>query len=157
MKRDRMQYWLLKTEPSTFSWDDLNSTPNQITHWEGVRNYQARNFMRQMKVGDLIFFYHSIVKPQTIMGITKVVQEAYLDHFAFDSSSKYYDPQRLPENPRWLMVDIQYVEDFQPPITLNELKQTKGLEDMLLLQKGNRLSVQPVTPKEWEIILELRY
>lgn len=157
MKRDRGQYWLMKTEPGTFSWEDLKSLPDQTTHWEGVRNYQARNFMRdRMKVGDLVFFYHSAVKPQAITGIAKVVREAYPDHFAFDPFSKYYDPQSSPDNPRWLMVDIQYVEDFQPPITSDELRQIKALEGMMLLQKGCRLSVQPVTPREWEIISELR-
>lgn len=148
----------MKTEPGTFSWDDLKSLPDQITHWEGVRNYQARNLMRdQMKVGDLVFFYHSAVKPQIITGIAKVVREAYPDHFAFDPASNYYDPQSSPENPRWLMVDIRYVEDFQPPITLDELKQIEVLKGMLLLQKGCRLSVQPVTPQEWEVILKLRH
>lgn len=148
----------MKTEPSVFSWDDLKQMPNQISSWEGVRNYQARNLMRdQMQVGNLVFFYHSVVTPQAIMGIAKVVRAAYPDYFAFDSSSKYYDSQSSPDNPRWLMVDIQHVEDFVPPITLNELRQIKALKDMMLLQKGRRLSVQPVTSKEWKIILALRH
>jgi predicted RNA-binding protein with PUA-like domain len=152
-----MQYWLMKTEPSVFSWEDLKAAPEQTTHWEGVRNYQARNFMRdQMKLGDLVFFYHSVVKPQAIAGIAKVIKTAYPDHFALDAASKYFDPKSTSSNPIWVMVDIQAVEDFVPPITLDELKQVKGLADMMLLQKGCRLSVQPVTLQEWELITKLR-
>jgi predicted RNA-binding protein with PUA-like domain len=152
-----MQYWLMKTEPSVFSWEDLKAAPEQTTSWEGVRNYQARNFMRdQMKLGDLVFFYHSVVKPQVIAGIAKVSKTAYPDHFALDVNSKYFDPKSSASNPIWVMVDIQAVEDFLPPITLDELKQVKGLEGMMLLQKGCRLSVQPVTPQEWELIMRLR-
>jgi predicted RNA-binding protein with PUA-like domain len=152
-----MKYWLMKTEPSVFSWDDLQSRPNRMTHWEGVRNYQARNFMRdQMKVGDRVFFYHSVVKPQVILGIAQVVREAYPDFFAFDATSPYFDPKSSPDKPRWMMVDIQYESAFKSPIALDELKQVAGLESMLLLQKGCRLSVQPVTPQEWEIVCNLR-
>jgi predicted RNA-binding protein with PUA-like domain len=147
----------MKTEPSVFSWDDLQALPNQTTPWEGVRNYQARNFMRDdMKRGDRIFFYHSVVKPQAIMGIATVVREAYPDPFALDAASPYYDPKSSPENPRWVMVDLQFQSTFTPPITLEELKQTLGLAEMLLLQKGCRLSVQPVTPQQWHIICCLR-
>jgi predicted RNA-binding protein with PUA-like domain len=152
-----MNYWLMKTEPSVFSWDDLRSRPNQTTHWEGVRNYQARNFMRdQMKRGDRVFFYHSNTKPQVILGIAQVVREAYPDSFAFDPTSPYYDPKSSPDAPRWIMVDIQYEAAFASPIPLDELKQVKGLESMLLLQKGCRLSVQPVTPQEWQTVCNLR-
>jgi predicted RNA-binding protein with PUA-like domain len=152
-----MNYWLMKTEPSVFSWDDLRSRPNQTTHWEGVRNYQARNFMRdQMKVGDRIFFYHSVVKPQVILGIAQVVREAYPDMFAFDVASPYFDAKSSPDAPRWMMVDIQYESAFAPPITLDELKQVEALESMMLLQKGCRLSVQPVTPEEWQTVCNLR-
>jgi predicted RNA-binding protein with PUA-like domain len=152
-----MKYWLMKTEPSVFSWDDLRSRPNQTTPWEGVRNYQARNFMRdQMKLGDRVFFYHSNVKPQVILGVAQVVREAYPDSFAFDATSPYYDPKSSPEKPRWIMIDIQYESAFTPPITLDELKQAEGLESMMLLQKGCRLSVQPVTPEEWQIVCNLR-
>lgn len=150
-----MQYWLMKTEPSDFSWDDLQQQPEQTTYWEGVRNYQARNFMGQMQVGDLILFYHSVVKPQAIMGTAKVRCEAYADRFALDPASKYYDPKSTPV-PRWLVVDIQAVEVFAPPITLAELKQVAALAGMMLLQKGCRLSVQPVTAQEWEVICKLR-
>jgi predicted RNA-binding protein with PUA-like domain len=152
-----MNYWLMKTEPSVFSWDDLQLRPNQTTHWEGVRNYQARNFMRdQMKRGDRVFFYHSNTKPQVILGIAQVVREAYPDSFAFDPTSPYYDPKSSPDAPRWIMVDIQYESAFASPIPLDELKQVQGLGSMLLLQKGCRLSVQPVTQQEWQTVCNLR-
>jgi predicted RNA-binding protein with PUA-like domain len=152
-----MKYWLVKTEPSVFSWDDLQKLPNQTSPWEGVRNYQARNFMRdEMKLGDRVFFYHSVAKPLAIMGIVQVVKEAYPDTFAFDPKSDYYDPKSSPENPRWVMVNLQFESAFTPPITLDELKQTSGLEEMMLLRKGSRLSVQPVTAQEWEIVCNIR-
>jgi predicted RNA-binding protein with PUA-like domain len=152
-----MKYWLVKTEPSVFSWDDLQKLPNQTSPWEGVRNYQARNFMRdEMKLGDRVFFYHSVAKPLAIMGIAQVVKEAYPDPFAFDPKSDYYDPKSSPENPRWVMVDLQFESAFTPPIILDELKQTSGLEEMMLLRKGSRLSVQPVTAQEWEIVCNIR-
>ena len=152
-----MKYWLMKTEPSVFSWDDLRSHPAQTTQWEGVRNYQARNFMRdQMKVDDLVFFYHSAIKQPAIMGTAQVVREAYPDPFAFDKESPYYDPKSNPDNPRWVTVDIQYRSGFQEPITLDELKQVQGLESMMLLRKGSRLSVQPILPEEWKTVCNLR-
>jgi predicted RNA-binding protein with PUA-like domain len=152
-----MNYWLMKTEPSVFSWEDLKSAPDQITGWEGVRNYQARNFMRdQMQVGDLVLFYHSVVKPQVITGIAKVVRPAYPDRFALDPASPYYDPKSSATAPTWVMVDIQYLRDFTPPITLLELKQVPDLAQMMLLQKGCRLSIQPVTETEWQIVTGLR-
>jgi predicted RNA-binding protein with PUA-like domain len=152
-----MNYWLMKTEPSVFSWDDLKAAPNQITGWEGVRNYQARNFMRdQMQVGDLVLFYHSVVKPQVIPGIAQVVRPAYPDRFAFEATSPYYDPKSSQAAPTWVMVDLQYVQDFTPPITLTELKQVPELAEMMLLQKGCRLSIQPVTVAQWQIVVGLR-
>lgn len=153
-----MKYWLMKTEPNVFSWDDLKNMPQQIAQWEGVRNYQVRNFMRDdMKVGDRAFFYHSNVKPQAIVGIAKIVREAYPDSFAFDPASPYYDPKSSPDAPRWLMVDVQFESAFVPPITLDELKlRSLELKDMMLLQKGCRLSVQPVTLKQWQVICNLR-
>ncbi len=152
-----MRYWLMKSEPNTFSWDDLKAAPGQTTCWEGVRNYQARNLMRdEMKLGDLVFFYHSNANPPAIMGIAKVVRSAYPDHFAFDPQSKYYDRKTSPESPSWVMVDIQYLQDITPPIGLPELRTVPGLESMMLLQKGSRLSVQPVTPQAWDIITHLR-
>lgn len=148
----------MKTEPNVFSWDDLKNMPQQIAQWEGVRNYQVRNFMRDdMKVGDRAFFYHSNVKPQAIVGIAKIVREAYPDSFAFDPASPYYDPKSSPDAPRWLMVDVQFESAFVPPITLDELKlRSLELKDMMLLQKGCRLSVQPVTLKQWQVICNLR-
>lgn len=152
-----MQYWLMKSEPNTFSWSDLKASPQQTTCWEGVRNYQARNLMRdQMQVGDLVFFYHSNANPPAIMGIAQVVRPAYPDHFALDPKSKYYDPKSTPDNPIWIMVDIQYVQDILPPIGLPELRTVPGLEEMMVLQKGSRLSVQPVSPQAWAIITQLR-
>ncbi len=151
-----MKYWLLKSDPEAYSWNDLKNAPRQTDCWDGVRNYQARNFMREMKAGDLVFFYHSQVKPPAIMGIAKVVKAAYPDPTQFDPSSKYYDPKSTPGNPRWDMVDIQYISDIDPPISLPELREIPGLENMVLLQKGSRLSVQPVTKAEWEIICSLR-
>jgi predicted RNA-binding protein with PUA-like domain len=152
-----MQYWLMKTEPDVFSWDDLKAAPRQTTCWEGVRNYQARNFMRdQMQVDDLVLFYHSNTKPQLIPGIARIARTAYPDHFAFDPASPYYDPKSLSTTPVWMMVDVQYVQDLTPPITLVELKQIPELAGMMLLQKGCRLSVQLVSAAEWEIICHLR-
>jgi predicted RNA-binding protein with PUA-like domain len=152
-----MNYWLMKTEPSVFSWDDLQKMPHQTTQWEGIRNYQARNFMRdQMKQGDRVLFYHSVEKPQSIMGIAEIVREAYPDSFSWDTTSDYYDPKSTPENPRWVMVDLRFQRSFEPPITLAELKSIPDLANMLLLQKGSRLSIQPVTQVEWERICQLR-
>ena len=150
-----MNYWLIKTEPNTFSWDDLKKLPNQKDHWEGVRNYKARNYLRKMKKGDLAFFYHSVVKPMSIMGIVEVVREAYPDNTQFDPKSKYYDPKSPKDNSRWVMVDVQYRKDFEPPITRDSLKEILALKNMVLLRKG-RLSVQPVTPEEWKAIKSLR-
>jgi len=151
-----MNYWLLKTEPNTYSWDDLKAEPNRRDYWDGVRNYQARNLMKTMKVGDLAFFYHSVVKPQSIMGIVRIVREAYPDPTQFALQSPYFDPKSNPENPRWVAVDIEYVTDVEPPITRDELKAIPELANMMLLKKGSRLSVQPVSPEEWQIILALR-
>ena len=152
-----MNYWLMKTEPTVYAWADLQAEPHQTTCWEGVRNYQARNFMRDhMQVGDLVFFYHSVAKPPAIMGIAQVVKEAYPDPFAWEQSSRYYDPKSSPDQPRWVMVDIQFQQSLDPPITLEELKQIPELSGMMLLKKGCRLSVQPVSEAEWQTILKLR-
>ncbi|MFQ5629706.1 MAG: EVE domain-containing protein [bacterium] len=150
-----MKYWLFKTEPNTYSLDDLKNEPNQTTYWEGIRNYAARNYLRDgVKKGDRVLIYHSIVKPPQIVGTAKVVKEAYPDHFAFDESNPYFDPKSNPNNPRWLMVDIQYASHFKTPVTLDEIKKTPGLENMVLLKIG-RLSIQPVTQKEWEILVKM--
>ncbi len=151
-----MKYWLLKTEPNTYSWEDLKKEPDKTTTWEGVRNYQARNLIRdEMSRGDLAFFYHSVVKPMAIMGIVRIVREAYPDYFAFDSGHKYYDPKSTKEKPVWYMVDVQAVQEFKHPVTLTSLKLHPALQGMRLLQKGSRLSVQPVSPFEWEYICGL--
>lgn len=150
------RYWLVKSEPDVFSFSDLVASPNSTTGWEGVRNYQARNFMRDgMKRGDLVFFYHSSTDPAAIVGVAEVAREAYPDPTAFDSADSHYDPKSRPDAPTWMMVDLRAVEPLARPLPLSELRGMKGLEKMVLLQKGSRLSVQPVTEKEWEIIYKL--
>lgn len=147
------QYWLMKSEPDVFGIDDLIKRKNQTEPWDGVRNYQARNFMRDdMKLGDEILFYHSNCKPPGIAGIAKVQKESYPDHTCWDKKSKYYDPKSTKENPRWFMVDVKYVSKFEDVFSLDELKETKGLEEMRVIQKGCRLSITPVTKKEFNII-----
>lgn len=148
-------YWLLKSEPSVFSIDDLSQSARQTTCWEGVRNYQARNFMRTMVMGDQAFFYHSNADPPSIVGIVKIVRAAYPDHFSWDSQSKYFDKKSSPDNTAWSMVDVKFVKKFSAPLSLENLRTVKGLEDMELLRKGSRLSVQPVREREWKIILKL--
>ena len=151
-----MKYWLMKSEPDVFGIDDLAARKQQTEPWDGVRNYQARNMMRdEMKIGDKLFFYHSNCKPPGIVGIAKIVREAYPDPTAFDPDSKYYDPKSDPDNPRWLMVDVQFVRKFKRTIGLPELKQQPALAEMRLLQKGNRLSIMPVNKAEWDYILRL--
>jgi predicted RNA-binding protein with PUA-like domain len=146
-------YWLLKTEPTTFSFDDLWKAPKRTTSWDGVRNYTARNFMRdQMKKGDLVFIYHSSADPTGIAGIAEVVREGYPDETAFDPKDSHYDPKSKRDNPSWYLVDVKAVKAFREIVTLESLRKMKGLEKMTLLQKGSRLSVQPVSEREWEII-----
>ena len=150
------RYWLVKSEPGVFSFDDLMKLPKKTTHWDGVRNYQARNTMRDgMKKGDKVFFYHSSSDPAEIVGVAEVAREAYPDASAFDAKDSHYDPKSKPDAPTWFMVDLKGVEKLKRSIPLAELRQTKGLEKMTLLQKGSRLSVQPVSPEEWEIIYKL--
>ncbi len=151
-----MNYWLMKSEPDVFGIDDLMQAPGQRDHWDGVRNYQARNMMRdQMKQGDLVFFYHSNCDQPGIVGIMKVVREGYPDHTAFDPEAKYHDPKSDPDKPRWYMVDVQFVRKLKRNIPLSELKGYEELADMPLVRKGNRLSIMPVTPEQWEFILGL--
>jgi predicted RNA-binding protein with PUA-like domain len=151
-----MNYWLMKSEPSEFSIDDLKHRPNKTEHWDGVRNYQARNMMRdQMKVGDLCFMYHSNCDEPGIVGVMKVVREGYPDFTAFDPEDPHYDPKSVPDNPRWYMVDIRFVRKLKRTISLRELKEYPELADMPLVRKGNRLSVMPVTAKQWEFVLAL--
>ncbi|QFY45123.1 EVE domain-containing protein [Candidatus Methylospira mobilis] len=149
-----MNFWLMKTEPGAFSLDDLISRPGQIEPWDGVRNYQARNMMRdQMKVGDPVFFYHSNCEIPGIAGIVRIAREAYPDHTAFDPVHKHYDPGSSPENPRWLMVDVQFVRRLQRIISLAELKtHASALDGFALLRKGNRLSVMAVDARHWAFI-----
>lgn len=150
------RHWLVKSEPETFSFDDLLAKPGRTTGWDGVRNFQARNFMRdEMKQGDLVFFYHSSADPTAIVGVAEVVREGYPDPTALDPKDPHHDPKSKPESPSWYMVDVRAVEPLKRPLTLTELRSVKGLEKMVLLQKGSRLSVQPVSPSEWEIIYKL--
>jgi predicted RNA-binding protein with PUA-like domain len=150
------RYWLVKSEPDVFSFDDLLAKPGKTTHWDGVRNYQARNTMRDgMKKGDLVFFYHSSTDPAEIVGIAEVVREGYPDNSAFDPRDSHFDPKSKPESPTWFMVDLKAVEKLPRSLSLAELRGVKGLEQMTLLQKGSRLSVQPVTAGEWKVITAL--
>lgn len=149
------RYWLMKSEPSAFSIDDLAQSPTQTTCWDGVRNYQARNFMRSMTLGDQVLFYHSNADPPAVVGVAEVVKTAYADSTQFDKKNKHYDPDSDPSSPRWDMVDIKLVQKFPDPITLDQLRKEATLKGMVLLRKGSRLSVQPVTAGEWEHILSL--
>ncbi len=146
------RYWLVKSEPDVFSFDDLMKAPGRTTFWDGVRNSSARNFMRDgMKIGDLVLYYHSNAEPSAAVGVCEVVREGYPDETAFDPSSEYYDAESVRETPMWYMVDVRGVEAFQKPVTLPAIKATPELQDMALL-KVSRLSVVPVTPSEWEIV-----
>ena len=148
-------YWLMKSEPSAFSIDDLMKVSQQTTCWDGVRNYQARNFMRSMAIGDRVLFYHSNADPPAVVGIAEVVKTAYVDSTQFDKKDEHHDPQSDPSTPRWDMVDIKYIRKFSRPVSLDQLRKEPKLKGMVLLRKGSRLSVQPVTPAEWEHILTL--
>jgi len=148
-----MQYWLLKTEPTTFSIYDFMKLPNQVTHWEGIRNYQARNNIRSMKVCDKVFIYHSVKDPVGIFGIGEIIKEAYPDFFQFNLDSKYYDPKASDQKVIWDMVDVKLIEIFEKPLLLKDLKTYDELSEMALVQKGSRLSIQPVTKKDWDFIL----
>ncbi len=151
-----MNYWLLKSEPNAFSIDALAGRPGQTEAWDGVRNYQARNLLRdQVQVGDLAFFYHSNCQTPGIVGLVEVVRAGYPDHTAFDPRSRHFDPKSDPAQPRWFMVDVTYVRQTRRVIPLAELKLHAALENMPLLQKGNRLSVSPVTEPQWRCILRL--
>lgn len=152
-----MKYWLIKSEPDAFSIDDLKNAKGKKEHWDGVRNYQARNFMRdEMSKGDPVFFYHSNCKEPGIVGLAEVVSGAYPDHTAFDPNQKYFDPKSDPENPRWLMVDIRYKRTLRRLISLAEIKEhSERLEGFPLIRRGNRLSVMPVDKKHWDFILSL--
>jgi predicted RNA-binding protein with PUA-like domain len=151
-----MNYWLLKSEPGEFSIAALARRPGRTEHWDGVRNYQARNYLRDgMRRGDRAFFYHSSCAVPGIAGIVTIVREGYPDFTAFDPRSPYFDPASTPENPRWFMVDVRHLRSFKRIIGLQELKECPALADMPLLTRGSRLSVMPVTPAQWAAILAL--
>lgn len=149
------KYWLMKTEPTAYSIGDLANEKTQTTCWDGVRNYQARNFMRdEMKLGDLVLVYHSNADPPGVAGTATIVRESYPDHTSWDSNDKHYDEKSSPENPRWFMVDIRLRREFSEVIPLGDLREIKSLAEMELLRKGSRLSVQPVRKKEFDAILK---
>jgi predicted RNA-binding protein with PUA-like domain len=153
-----MAYWLLKSEPDAFGIDDLKSRPERTEPWDGVRNYQARNMMRdQMRIGDQGFFYHSNVKEPGIVGIVEIVSEGHPDPTAFDPDAKYFDPKSDPDNPRWYLVDVRYVRHLSRTITLAELKEYADgpLSGFPLVGRGNRLSIMPVSEQQWSFILKL--
>ncbi|MCE7933866.1 MAG: EVE domain-containing protein [Chlorobi bacterium CHB2] len=155
MPASSRKFWLLKSEPDCYSIDDLQRDGQ--TFWSGVRNYQARNFMRdQMELGDGVLFYHSSTEPPCVVGLAEVCRRAYPDFTALDPDDDHFDPKHTPDNPIWMMVDVRFVRKFGQPITLAEIKATPGLEAMVLTQRGSRLSVQPVTAQEWEIVTGMR-
>jgi predicted RNA-binding protein with PUA-like domain len=148
------RYWLLKCEPEAYTIEDLER--DGATTWEGVRNFQARNFMRDdMKVGDGVLFYASNAEPSGVTGVAEISREGHPDPYSFQEGHKYHDPKSDPESPTWYMVDIRFVEKFPGIVPLAVLKETRGLGDMMVVQKGSRLSVQPVTKKEFDIVVKL--
>lgn len=153
-----MKYWLFKSEPSAFSIDDLATSPRRTTCWDGVRNYQARNFMRDdMRKGDLVLYYHSSCDKTGVAGIAEIVRESYVDHTAFDEQDAHFDPKSTRDAPRWFMVDIKLKRKFSRVIPLSELRkhERSRLKDFALLRKGNRLSILPVTKKQWDFIVSM--
>jgi len=146
-------YWLMKSEPDAYSIDDLER--DQVEPWDGIRNYQARNFMRDdMKIGDKVFFYHSNAKPIAIVGTMEVASEPYPDHTQFDPKSKYFDEKSSEEDPRWQLVDVKFIQKFEKPVTREAMKEVPELEEMLIF-KRSRLSITPVKESEWNKILEM--
>ena len=150
-----MRHWLLKTEPTTFSFDDLLRAPRKTTGWDGVRNYQARNFLREMEKGDAVLVYHSSTDPKAVVGIAEVVREAYPDPTQFDPRDDHHDPDSSRDDPRWFQVDVRAVEKLASPVTLEQMKEAKELRGMQLLQRGNRLSVLPVSEAEFRAVLRM--
>jgi predicted RNA-binding protein with PUA-like domain len=147
--------WLFKTEPSCFSLEDLKNRPDATEHWDGVRNYQARNFLRdEIKAGDRVLFYHSSIAEPAVVGIAEVVKAGYPDHTALDPESDHFDPHSTPANPIWYMVDVRFVRELPRPVTLAELRTIPALSGMALLNRS-RLSIQPVTDEEWSLILKI--
>jgi predicted RNA-binding protein with PUA-like domain len=153
MAKRAREYWLMKSEPDAFGIEDLERKGREP--WDGVRNYQARNFMRAMQQGDLVLFYHSNAKPPGVAGVAEIVEEAHADPTQFDPKSKYYDPKSAPADPRWSLVDVSFVERFTDIVGLDVLKAEPSLTDMLVVQKGSRLSVQPVTKTEFKTVLAM--
>lgn len=152
----KRQYWLFKSEPDVYSIDDLAAEKRKTTSWEGVRNYQVRNMLRDdIKKGDGVLFYYSRVDPMVIAGTAEVVKEGYPDHFSFDADHKYYDPKSDPENPRWYMVDIKLTQIFKTAVTRDQLKEDSVTAGMKVLAKGSRLSITPVTEAEWKAVHKL--
>ena len=148
------KYWLMKSEPNAYSIDDL--VKDKKTHWDGVRNYQARNFMRDdMKKGDKVLFYHSNAKPTAVVGICEIVKEGYPDFTAFDPEDKHFDPKSKEDKPTWIMVDIKLERKLARPVTLEEIKENSKLQSMRLVQRGNRLSVMPAEKKEFDEIIRM--
>jgi predicted RNA-binding protein with PUA-like domain len=152
-----MAYWLMKSEPDVFGVEDLATRPGKTTHWDGVRNFQARNFMRAMRRGDLAFFYHSSCDEPGVAGVVKVVKEAYPDHTAFDKDDPHFDAGSDPKKPRWYMVDVKLERKFRRTVTLATLRQheQRALKGLTLLKRGNRLSITPVDAAHWKFILDL--
>jgi predicted RNA-binding protein with PUA-like domain len=150
-----MRHWLMKSEPSVFSIDDLARAPKQTTSWDGVRNYQARNLLREAAVGDGVIFYHSSADPPAAAGTATIARAAYPDASQFDAKSDHYDADSKKDEPRWFVVDVKLAKKFTRAVPLAELRATSALEGMVLLRRGSRLSVQPVTPAEWKIICKL--
>lgn len=151
-----MRHWLMKSEPDTFGIDDLMRRPRQTEHWDGVRNYQARNMIRdEMQKGDQAFFYHSSCDEPAIVGIVDIVRDAYPDSTALDPESPYFDPKSTSDAPRWYMVDVRFRRKLRRPLTLAELKQQPALAGLPLLRQGNRLSILPISAEEWKFILSL--
>ncbi|MCO4793150.1 MAG: EVE domain-containing protein [Bacteriovoracaceae bacterium] len=149
-----MKYWLMKSEPNVFGIDDLKKVKKEP--WDGVRNYQARNFMRdEMKKGDMVLFYHSNCDVPGIVGTAEVSKESFPDFTSWDKKSKYYDPKSSEENPRWFMVEVKYKKKFKKTVSLQDMKEMKPLKDMKILQKGNRLSITPVSKKEFDYIVKV--
>lgn len=150
------KYWLVKSEPENFSISDLEKSKNKTTCWDGIRNYQARNFIRdEMKIGDKVIFYHSNSNPPSAVGVCEVVKEAYPDLTAFDSKSDYFDSKSKKESPTWLMVDIKLEEKFNSEVGLPDIKMNKNLQNMLLVKRGNRLSVMPLKKEEFNEIVKM--
>ena len=150
------KYWLMKSEPGVFSIDDLAKAKNQTAYWDGVRNYQARNYLRDdFKLGDKVIFYHSNAEPPAAAGICEVVKEAYPDFTAFDPENEHYDPKSKKDFPAWVMVDVKFAKKFSHPVSISEIKANTKLQKMHLVQRGNRLSVMPLTKEEFDEIVKM--